>query len=231
MASYSEMGKEALRTEMRNREISYSKMDNAAMRAALEADDASIADKIAEDDKLQAEADAAYAKRQDDKRLDAERVEQAEAVLAGKHADLSTLDINGIDDRCPHCGVHLSNGVCSYEDLDAQGKKATTHEYTCLGCNGEWGPKVGKRTSTPSKGGTGIKIEANREQKNGVKRPSIGGVCRAVWDYLDELVAGGKDATAKAVREAAPGKGWNANNASIEFYQWRKFNGITGRAK
>ena len=24
-------------------------------------------------------------------------------------------------------------------------------------------------------------------------------------------------------------KGWNANNASIEYYQWRKFNGITGR--
>jgi hypothetical protein len=24
---------------------------------------------------------------------------------------------------------------------------------------------------------------------------------------------------------------WNPNNAMIEYYQWRKFNGITGRAK
>jgi hypothetical protein len=27
----------------------------------------------------------------------------------------------------------------------------------------------------------------------------------------------------------AAANGWNPNNASIEFYQWRKFNGITGR--
>jgi hypothetical protein len=33
------------------------------------------------------------------------------------------------------------------------------------------------------------------------------------------------------VRELAADLGFNPNNASIEFYQWRKYHGITGRAK
>ena len=33
----------------------------------------------------------------------------------------------------------------------------------------------------------------------------------------------------KEVKAIAEANGWNPNNASIEYYQWRKFNGITGR--
>ena len=32
----------------------------------------------------------------------------------------------------------------------------------------------------------GLKIEKNREEQNGIKRPSVGGKCRAIWDALDE---------------------------------------------
>jgi hypothetical protein len=71
----------------------------------------------------------------------------------------------------------------------------------------------------------GVTIEKNREEKNGVKRPSLGGVCREVWDFCDATPT----PTAKAVREQALVAGWNPNNAAIEFYQWRKFNGISGR--
>lgn len=77
--------------------------------------------------------------------------------------------------------------------------------------------------------GTGLKIEKDRPEQNGIKRPSIGGKCRAVWDACDEMVAAGTPPTAKDVRAIAEANGWNPNNASIEFYQWRKFNGITGR--
>jgi hypothetical protein len=77
----------------------------------------------------------------------------------------------------------------------------------------------------------GLKIEKDREERNGVKRPSKGGVCREVWDYLDTFRdTGPRMPTAKDVREEAPRYKWNSNNAMIEFYQWRKFNGITGRA-
>lgn len=75
--------------------------------------------------------------------------------------------------------------------------------------------------------GTGLKIEKDRVEQNGIKRPSIGGKCRAIWDALDEYRAEtGELPTSKTVRELAADSGWNPNNASIEYYQWRKFNGI-----
>lgn len=78
--------------------------------------------------------------------------------------------------------------------------------------------------------GNGLKIEKDRPEQNGVKRPSAGGKCRAVWDALDaELKRSGSQPTAAFVRTLAAEQGYNPNNASIEFYQWRKFNGITGR--
>ena len=77
---------------------------------------------------------------------------------------------------------------------------------------------------------TGLIIEKNRPEQNGVKRPSAGGLCRAVWDacWAHQEITG-TPPTAKEVRAIAETNGWNLNNASIEYYQWRKFNGITGR--
>jgi hypothetical protein len=78
--------------------------------------------------------------------------------------------------------------------------------------------------------GTGLKIEKDREERNGVKRPSAGGKCRAIWDALDAVVAStGNQPTSQLVKGLAAEQGWNPSNASIEFYQWRKFNGIKGR--
>lgn len=71
-------------------------------------------------------------------------------------------------------------------------------------------------------GNAGLKIEKNREERNGIKRPSAGGKCRVIWDTLDAM---GANTTAKEVKAVAEQRGWNPNNASIEFYQWRKFNG------
>lgn len=110
--------------------------------------------------------------------------------------------------NCPHCEVHLSNGVGDGE--------ATT--FSCLGCGEDFGPA---KVDAPDRHtGTGLKIEKDRPERNGIKRPSIGGKCRAIWDHLDTMEA----PTAKAVRAAAVELGWNPNNAVIEFYQWRKFN-------
>jgi hypothetical protein len=85
---------------------------------------------------------------------------------------------------------------------------------------------------------TSYTIEKNRPEQNGIKRPSQGGLCRAVWDACDDLRAqlnnGDRDGTlipdSKQIKAVADGKGWNRNNAMIEFYQWRRFNGITGRS-
>ncbi|MCO6413526.1 MAG: hypothetical protein J5I92_12380 [Thiogranum sp.] len=79
-------------------------------------------------------------------------------------------------------------------------------------------------TSKPKKE---MKPKVERVQQNGVKRPAPGGLCAAVWEYLDD----NPDTTAKQIREVAAAKGWNVNNAVCELYQFRKFAGISGRVK
>lgn len=60
---------------------------------------------------------------------------------------------------------------------------------------------------------------AQPEVRNGVRRPAPGGVCRAVWDWLDaNPMVSPKDA-----KVAAADHGWNKNNVSAEYYAWRKF--------
>lgn len=77
----------------------------------------------------------------------------------------------------------------------------------------------------------GYTIEKDRPEQNGLKRPSAGGMCRAVWDALDALRAStGAVPTVAQAKAMAPANNWNINNVTIEFYNWRKFNGITGRA-
>lgn len=70
-------------------------------------------------------------------------------------------------------------------------------------------------------------IEKNRVEQNGIKQPSVGTLCRAVWDALDKV--GIDNATSKHAKELAVQRGWNPNNVSIEFYQWRRFHGVNGR--
>lgn len=75
-------------------------------------------------------------------------------------------------------------------------------------------------TSKPKKAAA-PKVE--RVEQNGVKRPKDGGLCAAVWAWLDAH----PDATIKDAKAAAPENGWNANNVACEFYSWRKFNGLS----
>lgn len=62
-----------------------------------------------------------------------------------------------------------------------------------------------------------------------ISRPKEGGVCAAVWDTLDKMRADeGNVPTLDKVRKVAKRRRWNANNARIEYYRWRAFNGIHG---
>lgn len=60
------------------------------------------------------------------------------------------------------------------------------------------------------------------EIRNGVRRP-IKGKCAEVWSTLDDIKKQGFEIDIHVVRELAAQKGWNLNNATIEFYGWRKF--------
>jgi hypothetical protein len=67
--------------------------------------------------------------------------------------------------------------------------------------------------------------KVERIEQNGVKRPGPG-KCLEVWEYLDEH----GNMKPKDLQPVAEAKGWNINNVQIELYQWRKFNGMSGRA-
>ncbi len=75
----------------------------------------------------------------------------------------------------------------------------------------------------------GYRIEKDRPAQNGVKRPSNGTLCGAVWAALDQIMLAGRMPVAKELPEMATKNGWNATNVVCEFYQWRRFNGIRGR--
>ena len=136
--------------------------------------------------------------------------------------------------NCPNedCKVNLSNGVWTNDAQVAEGKKPLTHEFWCLGCDTGFGEKVAAKPTRKAPTETGLKIEKDRPEQNGIKRPSIGGKCRAIWDECDVFLATmGRTPMPKDVKALAEKNGWNANNAVIELYQWRKFNGVNGRQK
>lgn len=69
--------------------------------------------------------------------------------------------------------------------------------------------------------------KVERIEQNGVKRPKDGGLCAAVWAWLD---ANG-NCMPKDLKPVAEANGWNLNNVQIELYQWRKFMGLSRPAK
>lgn len=205
---YESMGKIELRARCKESGIkNYGKMTVNDMRAALTAYDNVIA--------------------------------QAETV------DIDSLGINGLNGHCPHCKInHIENGYNTHDDTAADHgiPYAVEHhprEYSCLACNGEWGKKVeydealltaevapeveatGKASTAT---GTGLPIQKDRVERNGIKRPSVGGKCDAVWSYCDSYLAEhGKTPMPKDMRAWAEAHGQNPSNAVIELYQWRKW--------
>ena len=148
------------------------------------------------------------------------------------HSKKPVEHVVGEFDNCPNCGLHLDNGfdttdnmVDDHDPKRVQYGKEQKLEFLCLGCGEDFGP-VNPHLSTIGKG---IKIEKNRVEQNGVVRPSVGGKCRAIWDACDALLADGDTPMPKVIKALATENGWNLNNAVIEMYQWRKFNGIVGR--
>lgn len=87
-------------------------------------------------------------------------------------------------------------------------------------------PAAAEPVVTTSKPKKAAAPKVERIEQNGVKRPGPG-KCLEVWEYLDQH----GNMTPKDLKPVAAEKGWNENNALIELYGWRRFNGITGRVK
>lgn len=158
----------------------------------------------------------------------AENAKLPGAALEVHNTALPKIGVGG--GNCPHCNTFTLNGnnVTEFSELSSSSQRDTNQQFTCNSCAGEWGPVVDKPKAAraPSGSSNGLKIEANRTAQNGVTRPSVGGKCRSVWDMLDAI---GTNATAKQAREQAVVNGFDKTTTMVQFYRWRKFNGIEGR--
>lgn len=72
-----------------------------------------------------------------------------------------------------------------------------------------------------------VKSKTRSETRNGVRRP-IKGKCADVWNALDNMLPNDVP-TIGNVRDLAKANSWNINNATIEFYAWRKFHGLNNK--
>lgn len=124
-------------------------------------------------------------------------------------------------DHCPLCNGHPSSQTWANEGVSAY----------CHSCGKTYSVSTGREVRTGFKRddvNKGYKIEKDRAEQNGVKRPSTGTLCGQVWAALDAVHAT-RMPVASDLDTIATTNAWNRNNVSCEFYQWRKFNGIKGR--
>lgn len=70
------------------------------------------------------------------------------------------------------------------------------------------------------------KIEKNREERNGYKRPSIGTLCLTMWEHFESCEFIPSLAQAKAHGKEQE---WDMTTTTIQYYTWRKFIGVEGR--
>lgn len=210
---FSDMGKEELRAACRTAGISYSKLNNDGMRAALVAHYAPSEEGV--HIKLTESTDAKNA-RLADEALEAEPVVAGPnffGALLGKVAPpaFTGNSIKAVDGK-------IVNPDSEQADAEKEVRAPRPKRVKTP-------PPVVPRASYK-----GLKIQKERLVQNGKKRPSVGGVCEAVWCVFDKMHAEGKLCRADELPAIADAHGWNRNNVTCEYYAWRKFMGIKGRS-
>jgi hypothetical protein len=131
---------------------------------------------------------------------------------------------NGLD---PETGLNAAEGS-DEEDSDvadaaqAEGDKAANAAETT-----DPKPVVREMSEGPVPAPKSLKIEKDRPVSNGIRRPSIGGLCRAIWDALDKIYDAGQPLpTAKTL---AKQYNWNLSTCGRQSSEWRKFRGIASK--
>lgn len=195
-SKFDAMGKEELRAACREAGVSYSKLNNDGMRAALVAH--------------YAKADIAE-----------EQVEAEDEEVETKPTSngMSFAQILGV---APMPALPAGNGPVTRV---VDGKRVEAKSPKTKGEPRARGDKPAA-PAVPRVSRKGYTIQKEREERNGVKRPSEGTVCGAVWAEFDK----NPEIKAGELATIADANGWNRTNVSCEFYAWRKFMGIKGRA-
>lgn len=128
-----------------------------------------------------------------------------------QHLQFETGHVN-----CPHCGIHLSNGVTDFEGMvDTHGSEKAAyavmrHEWMCLGCNGEWGAEI------PAPKGAKGRKQSTRVYTN---RSEVEGAVAFCHQLFAELPA---ETRRKDAIQAAVDKGVAFYTARTQYQKWFK---------
>jgi hypothetical protein len=143
----------------------------------------------------------------------------ADATLVESAADLDMIQATGYS-HCPHCGINLDNGVTDFDGMvDCHGSEAAAlklmnHEWSCLGCGGEWGPEIAR------KGAAKARTIPLRHYTN-KSEPTLkeqGGAVKVCWD----LFIANPDMKRKDAIQAAVDKGVAFYTARTQYQKWFK---------
>lgn len=122
-----------------------------------------------------------------------------------------------------NCSTEVANSLISMEALEDGGRYWYSEGVVNAAANpqieADKVTTIAVKTAAPSQSFSGSKKRS--EIRNGVRKP-IKGKCADVWAALD-AASETQQVDIKLVRELAEKHGWNLNNATIEFYGWRKF--------
>lgn len=87
--------------------------------------------------------------------------------------------------------------------------------------------KMVRRTVVQAVKAEGIKIQKDREERNGIKRPSVGGKCAQLWAMFEAHYAEtGMILTPKPAKEISAKEGLDPTTTTVQLYRWRDFMGF-----
>lgn len=134
-----------------------------------------------------------------------------QAIAQEEAAPVVETPVVGEFVHCPHCGIHLDNGV-GYHGQEVNGKtiEHDALEWECLACGEEFGPaipaKVEKKAPTR-------KIEVTNEST--AERP-----CKLVWHIADDMKAANPEVKRKEVLAECVKRGVAFYTARTQYQQW-----------
>jgi hypothetical protein len=214
-ADFAAMGKEALRQAMRDAGLSYAKLNNDGMRAALVAHRAAATE-------AEAEVEVAVAGAWWATSAAATEAEAEVEVAASPSAALAVNVFASMFAPAPAAPAVQQTGTMYVDGKKVDPAAPATKEERKPRARIEKAPAP----VVPRPSLKGMKVQKEREVRNGVKRHSEGTVCDNIWLAFDANPA----IKAGELQALADANGWNRTNVACEFYAWRKFNGISGRA-
>ena len=113
--------------------------------------------------------------------------------------------------HCPHCGIHLENGIGVHlQEVNGKEIKHKAFEYECLACGEEFGPAIAEEAP---KAAPKRKIEITNHST--IERPT-----KTVWHIADEMVAANPQVRRKDVIAECVRRGIAFYTARTQYQQW-----------